>query len=52
MLPGAEFIYDGQRYILSGQKNNGYYYLAIGSDKPMQASKCKIVKQNRGLVFI
>ena len=53
ILPGAEFIYNKERYILTGTLTNGKYYRAYGQgNKNFKASDCKIVKHNCGLVFI
>lgn len=53
VMPGAEFLYRGERYILRGQKNNGYYYLAEGmGDIPFKAKECILTKRNTGLVFV
>lgn len=51
-MPGAEFIYENQRYILSGQLTNGKYYRAVGSTQNFPAAKCRIRRHNRGLVFV
>lgn len=52
-LPGAVFIYNGKRYVLGGRLSNGKYFRAVGDSKTnYPAKKCRIVKQNEGLVFI
>ncbi|MFQ9045210.1 MAG: hypothetical protein ACLR6D_06350 [Anaerobutyricum hallii] len=51
-MPGAEFIYENQRYILSGQLTNGKYYRAVGSTQNFPAAKFRIRRHNRGLVFV
>ena len=52
ILPGAEFIYNKERYILTGTLTNGKYYRAYGQgNKNFKASDCKILKHNYGLVF-
>ena len=52
MLPGASFIYERRRYVMSGQHCNGSYLRAEGcGTKEFPASKCRIT-QNTGLVFI
>ena len=52
-MQGAEFLYQGERHILRGQKNNGYYYLAEGmGDTIFKAKECILTKRNRGLVFV
>jgi len=52
LMPGTEFFYHGQRYIMSGQQNNGFYLLAVGSKMRFKTSECGIVKLNRGLVYV
>lgn len=53
ILPGAVFIYNGKRYVLSGRLSNGKYFRAVGDSKTnYPVGKCRIVKQNEGLVFI
>ena len=53
VMQGAEFLYQGERHILRGQKNNGYYYLAEGmGDTIFKAKECILTKRNRGLVFV
>ena len=52
-LPGAEFFHNGKRYIKSGQSNGGLYLRAEGQGKTnFPASECRIVKKNRGLVYL
>lgn len=52
LFGGAEFIYENQRYILSGQLTNGKYYRAVGSTQNFPAAKFRIRRHNRGLVFV
>lgn len=53
VLPGTEFIYKKKRYTLTGTLTNGQYYRAYGQgSKNFKASECKIVKHNKGLVFV
>ena len=52
ILPGAEFWYQGTRYILSGRKNNGLYVFGIGLDNYVRTDTCIFTKQNTGLVFV
>lgn len=53
VMPGAEFLYQGERYVLRGQKNGGYYYQAEGmGDTLFKAKECIITKRNAGLVFV
>lgn len=51
-MPGALFEYEGQRYILASQKNKGIQFKGIGMNKYVSASKCKILRQNTGLVYL
>ena len=52
-LPGMEFFYNGKRYVKSGQSNGGIYLRAEGQGKTnFTASECRIVKKNRGLVYL
>ncbi|MFR2370048.1 hypothetical protein [Anaerobutyricum hallii] len=41
-MPGAEFIHENRRYILSGQLTNGKYYRSVGSTQNFPAAKCRI----------
>lgn len=53
ILPGAKFIYKKKRYILTGTLTNGKYYRAYGQgNRNFKASECKVIKHNKGLVFI
>jgi len=53
IMPGAEFVYQGERYILTGQLSGGQYYRAYGQGKKNFPSKdCRIIRYNRGLVYI
>ena len=52
VMPGAEFLYQGERYILRGQQNSGLYFLAEGSDKRLPSKECILTKRNKGLVFV
>ena len=53
ILPGMTFQYQGKRYVMSGQKNRGYYYLAVGEGiKPFSSKKVKIISHNTGIVYI
>ena len=52
-LPGVEFFHNGKRYVKSGQSNGGFYIQAEGQGKTnFTASECRIVKKNRGLVYL
>ena len=53
LLPGAEYWYQGQRYIFHGRCSKIYVYPAGGSIKDkVLLSKCHVTKKNRGIVFI
>ena len=53
VLPGTVFLYEGKRYVLSGQLTGGKYFRAVGDTKTnYPAAKCRILRQNEGLVFI
>lgn len=52
-LPGAIFLYEGKRYVMSGQLSGGAYLRAEGfGTKNFPVSKTKIQCQNRGLVYV
>ena len=53
VMPGARFIYEGQEYVLTSQLSNGKYYHAYGcGEKNFPASKCSVIQQNEGLVYV
>ena len=53
VAPGAVFYCNGERHVLNGQITNGQYFKAVGDAKTnYPAKKCRIVKQNEGLVFL
>ena len=53
VMPGSRFIYLGEEYILTGQLSNGRYYRACGhGNKNFPSSKCYVVRQNEGLVYV
>ena len=52
ILPGAIFLYQGQRYVLGGQQNNGLYYYPYNTKKLMSSKDCKIMKKCSELVFL
>ena len=52
ILPGAVFLYQGQRYVLGGQQNNGLYYYPYNTKKLMSSKDCKIMRKCSGLVFL
>lgn len=52
MMPGAVFLYEGKRYVMTGQITNGKYYRAYGQEKRnFPAAKVRILRNNAGLVF-
>lgn len=52
-LPGAVFLYEGKRYVLSGRITNGKYLRACGQGmKNFPAAECTFIRHNAGLVFI
>ena len=52
-LPGAVFIYQGKRCVMTGQRNLGAYLYADGLTKNgVKAKDCRILHQNTGLVYI
>lgn len=53
VMPGAVFMYNGVRHVLSGRLTEGQYFRAVGDTKTnYPASKCKIIRHNEGLVFV
>ena len=53
MMPGTVFEYAGKRYVLTGQRTRGQYYLAYGQEKKnIQAKKVRVLKPNAGLVYV
>ena len=53
IMPGAVFLYEGNRYVLTGQSSYGRCYRACGQDKRnFPAKAVKIVKCNTGLVYV
>ena len=52
-LPGAVFVRTGKRYVMSGQRTNGRYLLAVGDTTTNHpAGLCRIIKQNTGMVIL
>ena len=52
LMPGAEFLYGGKRYVMTGQLTGGKYLRAAGEgNKNFPVSKCVILKYNRGIVY-
>ena len=53
LMPGAVFLYQGVRYVVRGRHCKGAYLQAVGMGvKDFPTKKCKILKQNTGLVFV
>ena len=53
VLPGAVFMYEGKRYVLTSQQRCGTCWHAAGLPKNgVSASKCQVIAHNTGLVFI
>ena len=52
LMPGAEFLYDGKRYVMTGQLTGGKYLRAEGEGtRNFPVARCTILKRNRGLVY-
>ena len=52
IMPGAVFLYEGKRYVMTGQITNGKYYRAYGQEKRnFPAANVRILRKNTGLVF-
>ena len=53
IMPGAVFLCEGKRYVLTGQITGGAYYRAYGQDnRNFPAKAVKMVKNNTGLVYV
>ena len=53
LMPGAVFLFDGERYVLQSQLTGGRYYRAVGCEKRnFPAAKCTIIRENAGLVYV
>ena len=52
LMPGALIRCNGRLGILTGQQNNGYYYLAKGISGRIPSKNCEVLKQNTGLVYM
>lgn len=53
IMPGATFLYQGKRYVLSGQLANGAYYRAVGCEnKNFPSKNCKLITHNMGIVYL
>ena len=52
LMPGAEYLYKGKRYIMQGQMNRGNYIYPVGQPgQTVPVKQCKIINKNSGLVF-
>lgn len=52
LMPGAEFLYGGERYVMTGQLTGGKYLRAAGQGKKnFPVAKCRVIRKNRGLVY-
>ena len=53
MLPGAVFLFEDKRYVMSGQLSGGTQFRAVGQKvRNFAASRCQIVQRNKGLVWL
>jgi hypothetical protein len=53
LLPGTVFIYQGKRYVMSGQQNKGRYFRAVGEgDRRFPAKDCEIKLRDGGLRYL
>lgn len=52
ILPGAEIMYSGKRYVLHARQTNGTKYYAEGCKQYFPSKKCSVARHNAGLVFI
>ena len=51
LMPGAIFLYRGERHVMCGQQNNGTRIFGIGMRKSVDIRQCRIIRENAGLVF-
>ena len=53
VMPGAVFIHNKERYVLSGQLSRGQYFRALGDSKTNHPARdCQIISTNQGLVYV
>ena len=53
IMPGAVFLYQGKRYVMTGQLTGGAYYRAYGQEKQnFPAAKVQVIHENAGLVYV
>ncbi|MCD8110868.1 MAG: HNH endonuclease [Clostridiales bacterium] len=50
--PGDVILWDGERHIITGQKDKGRYVLFYGCRGQFKASECKLIERNAGLVYV
>ena len=51
--PGSVFLYNGKRYVVSGQISGGQYYRVVNDLKTnYPARNCILVQQNVGLTYL
>ena len=53
LMPGAVFLFGGERHVLQSQLTGGKYYRAVGcGKKSFPSAKCTVIRCNSGLVYI
>ena len=53
VMPGTEVLYEGKRYVVTGQLSGGQYFRAYGQGKKnIPAKDCRIIRKNTGLVYV
>ena len=53
VMPGAVFLFENKRYVSFGVQSNGSRFTNPLLEKGyVSVSKCRLVKQNSGLVFL
>lgn len=53
LMPGAVFLYQGERHVLTGTKNLGTRFMYRGcSPSGVNAKDCQIIRKNTGLVYM
>ena len=53
LMPGSEFFFHGERFVLSGQLTGGNYFRAVGDTKTnYPKKKVAIARNNCGLVYL
>lgn len=51
-LPGAVIRYNDRIGILTGQQNNGFYYIVSGFPEKLKAADCEVLRHNPGIVYM